>query len=221
MTIGPRRAWMIVGLAAIVTALATYPYVLRGAAHFLFVAESADDATVIVPFGGDNVYGVGLWHENPARSILFVTVHPSRVQRLGIVPLDEIKNTQEFQSHGVPATAIEQVDCGWRRPREAMRCLASWLEEHPNDVAAVLCIGLSSRGLACDRDCAMSASLASRVRIIGVEDREFDPDAWWRSRDQIKMMFNAWSDLLISWCFGDLPTEPETWDPDEYERSLR
>jgi hypothetical protein len=220
MTIGRRRAWIIVGLAAMATAVAAYPYVLSGAAHFLIVAENADDATVIVPLGGDSVHAVGLWHANPARQILFVKVYPNRIKRLGILPPDEIEGAKDFRSHGVPATAIENIDCGWRTHREALRCLASWLEQHPNDIAAVLCVGLSSRKLAYDRDCVMSEALASRVRIVGLEDREFDPDAWWRSRDQIKTMFNAWSDLIVTWCFGDLPSEPDTWDPDEYERSL-
>jgi hypothetical protein len=221
MTIGRRRAWIIVGVAAIVTAIAAYPYILRGAAHFLFVADSAGDATVIVPLGGDSVHAVALWHENPARHILLLSVYPNRIKRLGILPLDEIAARKDFESHGVAATAIDQIDCGWRTHREALKCLAAWLEDHPNDIAAVLCGGLSSRKLACDRDCAMPASVASRVRIVGVEDREFDPDAWWRSRDQIKTMFNAWSDLIVTWCFGDLPSEADTWDPDEYERSLR
>ncbi|HEX3870553.1 MAG TPA: hypothetical protein VHV77_08965 [Pirellulales bacterium] len=206
----------------LIACIAAGPTVLRGSAHWLTIDEDAPGATVVILIGGDAQFErtADLWRRSAIKRVILFQAYPSRVRRMGIVLTGEERARRRLLALGVPEDAIEVEPCGWLTYSQFLRCLSQWLEQHPSDDAIVLCEALRSQTLSLERSRVAPPSEAARIHLVGLPDREFDPSDWWCHRNQVKMVFNGCVELLITWCFGELSADPDTWDPDEYERSL-
>jgi hypothetical protein len=208
---------------AIVAISVAAPSLLRETLHFLVVDEGTGPADYVVPLGGDQVYEQAprLVREKLAQRVLLSRWHPSRIVRFNIIPPREALARHRLALAGIAAEMVDITPRAARTSADSLRDVAAWLAERSEATAIVLCPRLEGRRLALERDRYVEPALAQRMRIVAIADRELDERCWWRDRLSAKSLLSAWIGLAIEVCFGEMHPEPDDWDPDQYEKSLR
>jgi hypothetical protein len=62
---------------------------------------------------------------------------------------------------------------------------------------------------------------ARRIHVVAMPDHRFDESNWWKSRLGFKDFFGSFAILAYAWCHGEDSLQPPSWDPDQYEATLR
>ncbi|HWB01181.1 MAG TPA: hypothetical protein VG713_21980 [Pirellulales bacterium] len=209
-------------IVAAVACTAWAPMALRAVVAALVIDEPIEHVDWVVPLGGDRACerAAETVHAHIADRILLARNYPSRLVRYDILPSGEQLALDRITAAGIPATEVDIALGEARTYNGSLRELARWLEQHPQTTVAIYCSRLEGRRLALIRSRSMPPALAERVSIVALRDRDLDESCWWRNRGSSKRVLNAWIELSLEALFGEMPPEPDNWDPDQYERGL-
>ena len=152
--------------------------------------------------------------------MLIVESRPGRLVRLGVLqPWHEIAR-RELVSEGVADQQIETLNGKANGVWATARLVDGWLAEHADDRIVVFCDRFQSELLADVYDSEVDRMRRSRVAFVGLTDRRYDENDWWKSKVGIKAFFEATVDLIYVRMLGERPERRVKWDPEQYEEAL-
>jgi hypothetical protein len=162
-----------------------------------------------------------LYAEDMSRKVLIVRPAPERIVRLGAVPDFETVLRAELARRRIPREVVVVVPGLARSSWEECRCLTAWLHEHPADSVCLLCDRFASGNMRFVLGHSAGVDELARIRVVSVANPRYDAAAWWQNRSGAKAFVGAWLAQIYIHCHGEDVVQDDTWDPDEYERSIR
>jgi hypothetical protein len=221
---GWRRRWLRRLLAVAVLALGLYLFrapLLRALAGFLVVDEGTAPATYVLPLDGLTPHrqAIRLAEADPKARVLLLEPPPRRLVAYGILPPDEAW-IQEALSAAGRGDGVRVIHCAGHGDWDRVRELARLLEDEPRAEVVALCQRFHGRRWRRLRDALLPPAAAARVRLVSVRDPAYDEADWWRHKLGVLAFFDAY----LGYAYVSLHGEDEgwrTWDPDDYEKSLR
>jgi uncharacterized SAM-binding protein YcdF (DUF218 family) len=222
-----RRYWARALLATVVLGAFLYGFrvpILRGVATYLIVDEpsAVADYVLVLP-GVDRRYdrAAQILQAGSAASILLVERRPKRLERMGLLPSFESVSQHELVSRGVPASSITVIPGQTRTDWERARRLRAWLDSQPATRIVVLSERFGGRKLRYVLDKTLGADYAGRVRLLGLPERSYDENDWWRHREGVVKIFDAYLNLAYTRLCGEESEEWREWDPEQFKKTLR
>jgi hypothetical protein len=196
---------------------------LRGFAGLLVVDEPPPDADALLVLDGDRCFeqAARLYHAGGAGRVLLNEHRPGRLQQMGILPSFTELARRQLTAARVPGQALEVLPGETRSNWDRARLLRDWLCQHPGARVTVLCDRFGSRQRRCILDRVLDPEEAARVRVYALPHRSYRETDWWRSKQGILDLFDAYVVLTFTWLVGEDKDEWREWDPEAYERALR
>jgi len=204
--------------------------ILRMAASPLVASEPAAAAKYMwIPSSGlaagcsprcfDRVHD--LYVEDPSRKVLIVRPVPERIVRLGAAPDSETVLREECARRNIPREAVVVVPGLARTFLQECRCLTAWLREHPSDSVCLVCDRFGSGNIRLVAGQSGNVDELARMRIVSVANPRYDESSWWHNRSGVKEFVGGWIAQIYIRCHGEDVVHDDTWDADDYERSIR
>lgn len=194
---------------------------LRSAAKTLMVNEQHHGADHLLIMGGDKSYqvAVDMLKRDEASSVLVFESSGGNLVKFGILPPPHEVAHRELLKHGIAADDITRVVSD--PERRYFGSLRLWMRRNPTSHVCLFTDSFSSKRTRQLVNLAMSRALSHRVTIVGLPDRRFDENNWWKSRVGIKTFVTTMLGLIHTNLMG-LPqrSKSSSWDPDEYELQL-
>jgi hypothetical protein len=195
--------WRLVCLgAAAILIVVFHATILQWFAGLLVVegSETATEAIVFIGRSGPYVpipgaYLAEAYRQGKARTILLIEDRSSRTVRAGVVPTLEVLVRRELVNRHVPAEAltvlIDENPVGWA----GIRRLGTWMEEHPQADAAVLCGEFDSRQIDRMAHAILSPDVSKRLQWRPLSDSRHGVANWWHSRHGIMHVMSSFVSL--------------------------
>jgi hypothetical protein len=222
-----RRRWPVRTIAAVIVLagfVAWHPRLLSAVGGYLVLEQPCERPGYVLVLQGDHRYdrAAELSRGSTGCRIVLIDGYPQRVEEMGLLPTGATIGRRALIERGVPAEAIEVIHAptatnDWQR----MRAFGQWLDERPSAPVLVLCARSGGRHLRGIIDQILPASTAARVSVCCLSDRYFDESSWWRNKPGMKTFFASALQLVYDGVYGEPDDKLRTWDPAEYEKSLR
>jgi hypothetical protein len=195
--------------------------ILDAVGDFLVVDESLVETDFVLVVDGDRRYDQAASLFNAGLILLLIEARPERLQREGLAPTSEEEALRELKSRGVPESFVTIIPGKAFTDWDRARCLSTWLDRFPKVQVAVLCDRLGSRRLRHILDRTLGAEKSRRVHLHPLAHRWYDFGDWWRRREGVLAVGQAYLRLGFVWLCGEGAQDSwQEWDPEAYERSL-
>lgn len=156
-----------------------------------------------------------------AREILLFEIPKGWVVKVGVLPPDEAIARQQLEKRNIDDEKIVCLEGPIGSIWDQADRIRSWLLERPGTSTAFIVSRFRSRENRLVLDQALSAELARRVFVVGLVDRQFDENNWWKSRTGWREVFSAYLHLSYALIVGKPVDRQSEWNPDEYEKNLK
>jgi hypothetical protein len=212
------RRVLTIAVLAILAYLFRTP-LLHSAGSVLVSDDGFAPCTRVAVRDGDRRYeaAAAVLAAGRADGVLIVRQAPARLQEMGLLPTEEVKDRRELTKRGVPDDRIELVPGAARTAWDWARQLGGWLDRHPDATVLVLVRRFDSRHdrLAFRRS--LTADQFARVRLAALPHREHDERTWWHHKDGMLAFGQRLAALTHAWVNGDCGAGPDLRTPDELE----
>jgi hypothetical protein len=197
---------------------------LSGLAGLLIVDEHGSQANWVVPLDGHGHYEqvARLCREHAETRVLLIRLDPSRLEALARLPSGVEVAQRDLDRRGIQADRVA-VFAAPGRPNSdwvEVRCLGQWLAENPDAQITLICDRFRSRHKRMILDRVLPPADAARVRLWPVAHPWYDETNWWRRKEGALDTFNGFLGVGFTWFCGDTSDRWQSWDPDEFERTL-
>jgi hypothetical protein len=142
------------------------------------------------------------------------------LEKLGILPNSVAQRRRHLFREGIPGDKVSELPVPRNGAAEAVAALGEWLAARPRDRVMVFCPRFSVRRLAYLAEALLSEEMRDRVVWIPLRARRYDETNWWRSREGVLDVFDAYVRFAHVRWFGLAGRSGREWDPDAYERGL-
>lgn len=183
------------------------------------VGSIDDDVDILIVAGGDQCFTkASQWYaESPgSRQLAIIEAPPKRLARHGIEPENHDRAMARLARLGVPAASIVFIPRGDVPIDQDHRILIPWAAQRPNQRIGLLVSYLAVRRT---REQLRSPRLERPIEVIGLANREYAAEQWFRDQQGIK----AFSREALKWafwrCVGSGTPGPQ-WDEAEWLRQL-
>lgn len=182
------------------------PYLLRAAGHHLITAHPLAKGDLVVVLAGEPFLCVPeaarIYHEGLAPSILITNEPRPRGQedllRLGFrFPDAQEISLQLLEALRVPRPAIHTLDDRPETTWGEMRAVARFLDRRT--VRTLIVVTPKARSTRAYK--IFTAGLGPKVQVLmrPVPGDPFDPDRWWRGRQDLREVFSEYEAFLDLW----------------------
>ncbi len=196
--------------------------ILKGLSRGIIASDSVRSTTIVLNLQADNGYAIAsrLYHDKEVNKILVLAPEQNRLETMGIRPDVKAIGIKELNRLGVPDGELIYCPCPGRGDWSKARGIENWLKDHPDETLLVLCDQFRSGYWRCVFARTIDESRLSRVSIKPCVHRWFHEDNWWHSKQGVLALFTNYVSCTHVICCGETE-EPEEWNPDKYESSLR
>jgi hypothetical protein len=219
-----RRARWFAGLSLVILILLAHGWALRHVPGWLALDVSDGTADYLLVLDGDQRVDQAAadFKTGQIRGVLLMSERGQRAADLGIIASPAELTRLALVRAGIPAEDIELLPRQATTRWEQASVLREWLSQNPDARVRVLCQRLDSRHCQNVFARALGPAGAARIEYVGLPDRLIDESSWWTSRYAVKSVFKAMVQLAYDELFAEPNSrESTTWNPDDYERSLR
>jgi hypothetical protein len=195
---------------------------LRALGGALVVDEPPQAADAVLLLDGERreERAAELYHQGVAARLLVIEGAPTRLTKLGILPSGATLARRRLGARAVPAEALSVLPSDARDRWGQARRLRDWLEEHPGARVLVLCDRFTSREVRHVFNAVLGPDLGARLHWRGLPKRRYDETDWWRDKEGVLDLFNAYAALGYVCLHGEDTVGRHDWDPDAYEATL-
>jgi hypothetical protein len=176
-----------------------------------------DDLTVLIVEGGDQAFELAArWREEAPseRKLAVVETVPNRLSRNGLQLENHERAKNLLVGFGVPAEEIVVIRRGAVDIDQKHLSICQWSSTASEEKVGILVSYLAVRGWK-----AQLQAANPRIRVIGLPNREYESDQWYRDQQGAK----AYGRELLGYCywqsFGEGDVAPE-WDEKQWLENL-